>query len=91
VRGLPALEISRAREQHAPGGREPAHDQARIGRQRADAQREIVALLDEVDVAVGELQIEPHQGMRGEELRHERGDQGLAGSGCGADAKRSPQ
>ena len=70
---------------------EPAHNQARIGRQRADAQREIVALLDQVDVAVGELQIEAHQGMRGEELRHDRGDQGLAGSGCGAGAKRSPQ
>jgi hypothetical protein len=83
-----ALEIGRARHPQPAHMSDQPRRQRRIG-QRADAQRNVDAFLDQVDVAVAQQQLDLHAVMGIEEARDDRRDVAAAELHRGGDAQQA--
>ncbi|GCC47396.1 hypothetical protein chiPu_0031598, partial [Chiloscyllium punctatum] len=73
--------------QHMPPGGDAAHDQAGI-RRRQHAHREIVVLVDQVDIALADREVDLDLRIGRQEL-DDRGRQELRQMGVGVDAQRA--
>ncbi len=84
------LEVNATRYENAPAVAKAARGQARIA-QGADADGEIEAFLDQIDIAVGQMQIERQLRMLGQEVGQCRRDMRQPESARRADAQGAAQ
>src|SRR5690606_21167460 len=75
-----AREVGRRPADDLWSGGNPLRDELRVG-ERRDAHRKIVAFLDQIDLLVVQLQVDPYRRIAGDEFREQRREMELSERG----------